>query len=209
MSRYTGPVCKLCRREGAKLFLKGERCYSNRCSLDRRNFPPGQHGQNRKFKQSNYGIQLREKQKIRRIYGLGESQFRKTYERAVRERGVTGERLLVLLESRLDSIVYRLGMAPSLQSARQLVNHGHFLVNGKKVDIASYLLKPGDKVQAGEKAHKLTIIHDAMQRVRENRMVPYLALDKARMEGAYLSIPKREEIPVTVNEQLVVELYSR
>jgi len=209
MSRYTGPVCKLCRREGAKLFLKGERCYSNRCSLDRRNFPPGQHGQNRKFKQSNYGIQLREKQKIRRIYGLGESQFRKTYERAVRERGVTGERLLVLLESRLDSIVYRLGMAPSLQSARQLVNHGHFLVNGKKVDIASYLLKPGDKVQACEKAHKLTIIHDAMQRVRENRMVPYLALDKARMEGAYLSIPKREEIPVTVNEQLVVELYSR
>ncbi len=209
MSRYTGPVCKLCRREGVKLFLKGERCNTSHCAMDRRNFPPGQHGQNRKFKQSNYGIQLREKQKIRRIYGLGESQFRKTYDRAVRERGVTGERLLALLESRLDSIVYRLGLAPSLQAARQLVNHGHFEVNGKKVDIASFICKPGDRVQACEKSRKLAVIHDAMQRVRENRMVPYLSLDKARAEGVYLSVPKRDEIPITANEQLVVELYSR
>lgn len=209
MSRYTGPVCKLCRREGEKLFLKGERCFSGKCAMERHNYPPGQHGLNRRFKQSNYGIQLREKQKIRRIYGLHEKQFRKNYENAVSDRGVTGERLLIRLESRLDTIVFRLGLAPSHNAARQLVNHGHFEVNGAKVDIPSYMMKPGDKVRVTESSRKMKIIHDAMQRVRENRMVPYLALDKARMEGEYLSVPQREEIPVTANEQLVIELYSR
>ncbi len=209
MSRYTGPVCKLCRREGEKLFLKGERCFSGKCAMERHNYPPGQHGTNRRFKQSNYGIQLREKQKIRRIYGLHEKQFRKSYENAVRDHGVTGERLLIRLESRLDTVVFRLGLAPSHNAARQLVNHGHFEVNGKKVDIPSFMVKPGDKVRVREASRKMRIIHDAMQRVRENRMVPYLALDKARMEGEYLSVPQREEIPVTANEQLVIELYSR
>lgn len=209
MARYTGPVCKLCRREGEKLFLKGERCFSGKCAFDRRGYAPGQHGMNRRFKQSNYGIQLREKQKIRRSYGLLERQFRNTYAKAVREKGVTGEQMLVRLESRIDSVVYRLGLAPSLASARQLVNHGHFEVNNRKVSIPSFLMKPGDKVRVREKSRKLELIHHSMQRVRENRMVPYLSLDKARMEGEYLARPKREEIPVTAREQLVVELYSR
>lgn len=209
MARYTGPVCKLCRREGEKLYLKGERCYSGKCSFDRRNNPPGQHGVNRKFKQSNYGIQLREKQKIRRTYRLMEKQFHTIYEKAASDKGVTGEEMLVRLESRLDTIIYRLGMAPSLASARQLVNHGHFLVNSKKVNIPSYMLRPGDKVRVKEKSRKLEIIHQAMQRVRENKIVPYLNLNKATMEGEYVAAPKRDEIPITAREQLVVELYSR
>jgi len=209
MARYTGPVCKLCRREGMKLNLKGERCTTIKCSFDRRGYAPGQHGQNRRFKQSNFGIQLREKQKIRRSYGLMEKQFRNTYKKASAEKGVTGEQLLVHLESRLDTIVYRLGLAPSLSSARQLVNHGHFRVNGRKVDIPSYLMKPGDKVQVRENSRKLDIIHQAMQRIRDDSSVPYLSLDKAKMEGEYIAFPKREEIPVVAREQYVVELYSR
>ena len=209
MARYTGSVCKLCRREGEKLFLKGERCFQAKCAFDRRGYAPGQHGQNRRFKQSNYGLQLRVKQKIRRTYGLLERQFRNNYEKAVREKGVTGERMLVRLESRLDVCVYRLGLAPSLKSARQFVTHGHITVNSRKVNIPSYMLKPGDKVQVREKSRKMEIIHNSMQRVRENRMVPYLSLDKAKMEGEFLNLPKRDEIPVTAREQLVVELYSR
>lgn len=209
MARYTGPVCKLCRREGDKLLLKGERCFSAKCSFDRRGYAPGQHGLNRRFKQSNYGIQLREKQKIRRSYGLLERQFRITYEKAVRDRGVTGERMLIRLESRLDTIVYRLGLAPSLKAGRQLVNHGHFEVNEHVVNIPSYMLSPGDKVRVCEKSRKIYAIHHSMQHMRESRLVPYLSLDKAKMEGEYLNLPKREEIPTTAREQFVVELYSR
>ena len=209
MARDTGPVCKQCRREGTKLFLKGERCFSPKCSMERSNYPPGQHGMNRRFKVSNYGIQLREKQKIRRSYGLLERQFRGTYMKAAQEKGVTGENMLVKLESRLDSVVFRLGMALSLRAARQLVNHAHFEVNDRKVDIPSYMLHPGDIVRVREKSRKMEIIHEAMRRIRQERVVPYLSLDKAKMEGVLLNIPKREEIPVTGNEQLVVELYSR
>lgn len=209
MARDTGPVCKMCRREGDKLYLKGERCYSAKCSFEKRGYPPGEHGQNRRFKQSNYGLQLREKQKIRRIYGLYERQFRNNYQRAVVERGVTGENMLVRLENRLDNIVYRLGMATSLKAARQLVNHGHFEVNGKSVNIPSYILKSGDSVRVREQSRKVQVIHDAMRRVRDDRLVSYLSLDKAKMEGVLQERPKREEIPVTGNEQLVVELYSR
>jgi len=209
MARYTGPACKLCRREGEKLHLKGERCFSAKCSFDRRGYAPGQHGANRRFKQSNYGIQLREKQKIRRTYGILENQFRNSYEKAVKERGVTGERLLIRLESRLDTVVYRLGLAPSLKAARQLVSHGHFEVNTIKTNIPSFMMKPGDKVRVRENSRELEIIHQSMQRIRDNRMVPYLALDKARMEGEYLDLPKRDEIPITAKEQLVIELYSR
>jgi small subunit ribosomal protein S4 len=209
MARDTGPVCKQCRREGEKLFLKGERCFSAKCSFERRGYAPGQHGQNRRFKQSNYGMQLREKQKIRRVFGLLERQFRNNYEKASRERGITGENMLIKLESRLDNIVYRLGMAPSLRAARQLVNHSHFEVNGRMVNIPSYILKPGDTVRVRAGSRKMEFIHESMRHVREGRMVPYLTLDKARMEGVYVAKPKREEIPVTGREQLVVELYSR
>lgn len=209
MARYTGSVCKLCRREGEKLHLKGERCFSAKCSFDRHGYAPGQHGQNRRFKQSNYGLQLREKQKIRRTYGLLERQFRNNYEKADQEKGVTGERMLIRLESRLDTCVYRLGLAPSLKCARQFVTHGHITVNAAKIDIPSYLLKPGDKIQINEKARKMDLIHQSMQRVRENRIVPYLSLDKANLEGEFLCLPKRDEIPITSREQLVVELYSR
>ncbi len=209
MARDTGSVCKQCRREGAKLFLKGERCYSPKCSFERRGFPPGQHGQNRRFKLSNYGIQLREKQKIRRSYGLLERQFRNIYHKASAEKGITGDNMLVMLESRLDTVVFRLGIAPSLRAARQLVNHGHFEVNERKVDIPSYTLRPGDMVRVRERSRKLEAIHDAMRRMRQERLVPYLSLDKAKIEGVFLARPKREEIPVTGNEQLVVELYSR
>ncbi len=209
MARDTGPVCRMCRREGEKLFLKGERCFSIKCSFEKRGYAPGQHGQNRRFKVSNYGIQLREKQKIRRVYGLLEKQFRNIYEKAIRERGVTGENMLRRLESRLDNIVYRLGMAPSLRAARQLVNHGHLEVNGHSVDIPSYTLKPGDVVRVSEKSRKLELLHESMRRLRYARTVPYLQLDKAKMEGAYIAAPRRDEIPVTGREQLVVELYSR
>lgn len=209
MARYTGPVCKLCRREGMKLHLKGERCNTAKCAIERRNFPPGEHGQNRRFKQSNFGIQLREKQKIRRTYGLLERQFHTTYKKASVERGVTGENLLVRLETRIDKIVYRLGLAPSLNAARQLVNHGHFEVNGKSVNIPSYRMRPGDTVRVRENSRKMEMIHDSMRRKREEQLAPYLALDKAKMEGALLDRPQREDIPVVGNEQLVVELYSR
>ncbi|MFC2150432.1 30S ribosomal protein S4 [Calditrichota bacterium] len=209
MARHTGAVCKICRREGMKLFLKGERCNSAKCSFERRGYPPGQHGTNRRFKQSNYGLQLREKQKIRRSYGLLERQFRNTYEKAALERGITGENLLARLETRLDKAIYRLGLAPSLNAARQLVNHGHFEVNGNSVDIPSFNLRPGDVVRVCERSRKLEIIHEAMRRKREEQIAPYLELDKARMEGKLLEMPNREDIPTVGNEQLVVELYSR
>ncbi|MFN3820799.1 MAG: 30S ribosomal protein S4 [bacterium] len=211
--RYTGPVCRLCRREGEKLMLKGDRCSSPSCSLERRNYPPGQHGRNRRLKISNYGIQLREKQKIRRIYGLSETQFHNLYEKAVRERGVSGENLLARLESRLDTVVYRLGMVPSMRTARQLVSHNHFEINGRPVNIPSYSLKPGDVVRLRDnsplRSNPDSVIHQSMSKVRDGQIVPYLLLDKAKIEGTFLRRPLREEIPIKAREHLVVELYSR
>ena len=209
MARYTGPVCKLCRREGDKLFLKGERCISAKCSFEKKETPPGQHGKNRRFKRSEYGEQLREKQKIKRIYGLQEKQFHIFYERAVRMKAITGEMLLAMLESRLDNVVYRIGFAPSRRAARQLVRHRHILINNRIVDIPSYVVSPGDAVKIREKSKKLILIHDAMKRVKEGKLVPYLQLDKAQMEGTLLEVPTRGAIPIRAREQMVVELYSK
>ena len=209
MARNTSPACKICRREGMKLFLKGERCNTPRCAMERKGFPPGQHGKNRRFKRSEYGIQLREKQKIRDMYGLLERQFQHFFEIAERQKGVTGATLIQMLESRLDNVVYRIGFAPSRRAARQLVRHRHFAVNSRSVDIPSYLCKPGDIIRVRERSRKLIPIHEAMQQVREGKIAPYLSLDKAKMEGVFLNVPNREDIPVAVNEQLVVEMYSR
>ena len=209
MARYTEAVCKICRREGMKLFLKGSKCVSNSCTFDKKSYAPGQHGQRRSFKQSEYSIQLREKQKIKRMYGLLEKQFHNYFEKADRAQGITGENLLKMLECRLDNVVHRLGLAPSRISARQLVRHRHFLVNGQLVDVPSYQLKVGDIVTVTEKSRKMAIIHDSMKKVRDGKLVPWLSLDKAKMEGTVLELPSREHIPVNVNEQLVVELYSK
>jgi len=209
MARYTGPVCKLCRREGEKLFLKGERCLSSKCAFERREQPPGQHGRNRRMKRSEYGIQLREKQKIKRIYGLQEAQFRGFYDKAARQKGITGEQLLKMLESRLDNIVYRIGFAPSRRSARSLVRQRHIEVNDHIVDIPSYVLNPGDVIRIREKSRKLMLVHDAMKHVKEGKLVPYVQLDKAKMEGVFLSYPARDAIPIRAQEQMVVELYSK
>ena len=209
MARDIGAQCKICRREGEKLFLKGERCLSTKCAIERKNYPPGQHGQSRRHKISEYGIQLREKQKIRRNYGLLEKQFHGLYEKAVKMRGISGDNMLKLLERRLDNTVYRMGFAPSRRSARQLVRHRHFLVNDRIVDIPSYLMKEGDVVKVRERSKKMRIIHDSIRRVREGRLLPYLNLDKAKLEGVLIHIPERNEIPGDFHEQLVVELYSR
>jgi small subunit ribosomal protein S4 len=206
MARYTGPVCRLCRREGLKLFLKGDRCFTESCAFTRRGYAPGQHGQSRK-KMSNYGTQLREKQKAKRIYGVLESQFRKYYEKADRQRGITGENLLRLLELRLDNVVYRLGYGNSRTEARQLVNHGHFLVNGKKVDIASYSVEAGDVIAVREKSRA----SEKFKVFAENpKTLPnWLQGDVATYEGKVVSLPAREDIDIPVNETLIVELYSK
>ena len=209
MARYTGAVCKLCRREGMKLFLKGTKCMTNKCTFEKKGYAPGQHGQRRQFKQSEYAIQLREKQKVKRMYGLLERQFRVYFEKAERAKGITGENLLKILECRLDNVVYRLGMAPSRAAARQLVRHRHFMVNGQLVDIPSYQIKTGDEIQVVKKSRQLDVIHDSMKRVRDGKLVSWLALDKAQMKGSFLQPPVRDEIPVNVNEQLIVELYSK
>ena len=209
MARDTGADCKLCRREGMKLFLKGTKCTSDKCPFDKKGYAPGQHGRTRRFKQSEYSLQLREKQKVKRIYGLLESQFHTYFERAERLRGITGENLLRLLETRLDNVVYRLGLAPSRTTARQLVRHRHVLVNGELVDIPSYQVKAGDEIRIREKSRQLEIIHSAMKRVRDGKMVAWLSLDKAGMLGTILEQPARDAIPVDVNEKLIVELYSK
>jgi len=199
----------LCRRERQKLFLKGTKCFTEKCPVERRAFPPGQHGQARRAKISEYGVQLREKQKIRRIYGLMEAQFHNYFEKALKQTGRTGETLVKLLERRLDNVIYRLGLAPSRKTARQLINHGHFLVNNKPVDIPSYLLKPGDTIQVREKSKKLEILHSSMKRMKDTGMLPWLSLDKAAMVGTFLDVPARADIPLNADEQLVVELYSK
>ena len=209
MARYRGPVCKLCRREGEKLFLKGERCQTVKCAVEKKNYPPGQHGKSRRIKVSDYGVQLREKQKIKRYYGLLESQFRETFERASRKKGITSENMLKLLECRLDNVVFRLGLAPARSTARQLVKHRHFSVNDNLVDIPSYLLKPGDIIQVCDKSRKMEVIHNAMKRIKEGKQLPWLDLDKANMKGTLIEVPARADIPVTFNENLVVELYSK
>lgn len=209
MARYTGADCKLCRREGMKLFLKGTKCMTNKCTFEKKGYAPGQHGQKRRFKQSEYAIQLREKQKVKRMYGVLEKQFRLYFDRAERSTGITGENLIKLLECRLDNVVYRLGMAPSRAAARQLVRHRHFMVNGGLVDIPSYHVKSGDEIQVVEKSRQLDVIHDSMKKVRDGKLVSWLALDKAQLKGSLLELPAREEIPVNVNEQLIVELYSK
>ncbi len=206
MARYTEATCRLCRREGLKLNLKGDRCFTEKCAFARRGYAPGQHGQSRK-KMSNYGMQLREKQKAKRIYGVLEGQFRKYYEKAEKQRGITGENLLRFLEIRLDNVVYRLGYGNSRTEARQLVNHGHFLVNGKKVDIASYSVKAGDVISVRDKSRA----SEKFKVFAENaKTLPnWLSGDVATFEGKVVSIPTREDIDVPVNETLIVELYSK
>ncbi len=208
MARYRGSVCRLCRREGTKLFLKGERCYTDKCALERRNYPPGQHGQARS-KFTEYAVQLREKQKLKRMYGLLESQFKRYFHLAERSRGITGERLLQLLEQRLDNVVYRLGFATSRSEARQLVRHGHFLVDGKKVDIPSYLVKPGQEISVREKSRKIARIVEALESARRRGVPDWLEVDPDEFRGRLKAIPTREEISVPVDEKLVVELYSK
>jgi len=191
------------------LFLKGTKCFTEKCPVERRGYPPGQHGQARKTKISDYGVQLREKQKIRRMYGMMEEQFRNYFDRALSQTGRTGETLVKTLERRLDNVVYRMGFAPSRKAARQLVRHGHFMVNNRVVNIPSYLLNPGDLVQVHERSKKLEIIHASMKRMKDSAMLPWLSLDKAQMVGTFLNIPERTDIPLNANEQLVVELYSK
>ena len=209
MGRYLEPSCRLCRREKQKLFLKGTKCFTEKCPVERRAYPPGQHGQSRRQKISEYGVQLREKQKIRRMYGLMEEQFRNYFEKALRQTGRTGELLVKMLERRFDNVVYRLGFAPSRKAARQLIGHGHLTINGKHVNIPSYLVRPGDLIQIREKSKKLEVIHGSMKRMKDSAMLPWLSLDKAAMSGTFLNIPERADIPLPANEQLVVELYSK
>lgn len=207
MARYTDAVCRLCRREGMKLYLKGDRCYTDKCAITKRGYAPGQHGTSRR-KLSNYGIQLREKQKAKRFYGVLESQFRKYFEIADKQAGITGENLLRLLESRLDNVVYRLGFASSRAEARQLVVHGHFRVNGRKVDIPSYLVSAGDIISVKERSKSSDKFRSLVENFKGN--VPeWLTVDMEKLEGTVLSLPSREDIDLPIAENLIVELYSR
>ena len=208
MARYTGPSCRLCRREGSELFLKGERCYTDKCAIKRRSYPPGQHGQGR-IKVSDYGVQLREKQKVRRIYGILENQFRGYFESADRMKGVTGENLLFLLERRLDNVVYRLGFATSRDEARQLVRHSHFTLNGRKANIPSIQVKAGDVIQLREKSRKIAVITESLEAVVRRGIPQWLELDKDAFKGTVKTSPVREDITMPIQEQLIVELYSK
>jgi small subunit ribosomal protein S4 len=208
MARYKGPVCKLCRREGMKLFLKGDRCYSDKCGIERREYPPGQHGQNR-IKFTEYGTQLREKQKMKRIYGLLERQFRRIFHEAERRKGVTGDTLVQLLESRLDNIVYRFGFANSRAEARLLITQRHFAVNGKLVSIPSYIVKTGDEVTVRQGSRNVTRVQAAMEAVQRRGVPEWLELDVPNFKGTVRMIPARNQITIPMNEQLVVELYSK
>jgi len=208
MGRYTGPSCKLCRREGMKLFLKGDRCYMAKCAIEVGRPTPGMHG-HRRSKTSDYGVQLREKQRLRRMYGLQEAQFRLFFDRAAQKKGRTGETLLQMLEMRLDNLVYRFGFASSRKSARQFVNHGHVLVNGRKSTIPSRILKAGDVVQVVDRPASREYVKPFMDAAESRGMAPWVALDKTQARGEILHVPSREEIQPIVNEQLIVELYSK
>jgi small subunit ribosomal protein S4 len=209
MARYSGAVCRLCRREAMKLFLKGERCYTEKCAIEKRNFPPGQHGKTRKAKIVGYGVQLREKQKVKRIYGVLENQFRRYFEQAERQKGITGVVLLQLLERRLDNVVYRLGFATSRPQARELVRHGHFVVNGKKVNIPSYLVRAGQTVGVKTGSQKNVTIQHATEEVKGRGVPEWLQLESEPFTARVVSLPTREQINLPVQEQLIVELYSK
>ena len=208
MARYTEAVCRLCRREGVKLFLKGDRCFSAKCGVERRAYPPGQHGQGR-ARFSDYGVQLREKQKVKRMYGLLENQFSRVMERATRMKGRSGENLLNLLERRLDNVVFRLGFATSRAEARQLVRHGHFRVNGRKAAIPSMLLRPGDTVALRERSQQVARITSALDALEGKSVPQWLEIEKAQFKGVVKAMPTREDITMPIQEQLIVELYSR
>jgi len=208
MARYTGPVCRLCRREGMKLYLKGDRCYSEKCAIDRRNYAPGQHGQ-RRAKASEYGMQLREKQKVRRVYGVLEGQFRGYFGKAERQQGVTGENLLRILERRLDNVVYRLGFASSRAQARQLVRHNHFTLNGHKANIPSMQVHVGDVIQLKEKSKSSAVIKEIIENLGQKTPPAWLELDKENLSGRVVALPTRDDIDLPVQEQMIVELYSR
>ncbi len=210
MSRYTGPVCRLCRREGEKLFLKGKRCFTDKCAIERRAFPPGEHGIGRRRRRnSEYAVQLREKQKVKRIYGLAEKQFRNLFEKASRVPGITGENLIVALESRLDNIVYRLGFAPSRKAARQLVRHRHVLVNGRVIDVPSYSVKPGAEISIRAGSRELPVVKESIEDRKARDPLSWLGVDYEGVAGRVLERPTRSDIPLAVEEQLIVELYSK
>ena len=209
MARYTDSSCRLCRREGLKLFLKGDRCYSEKCAFERRGYAPGDHGQAHKKQRSDYGVQLREKQKLKRLYGLLEKQFRGYFEKADQQKGITGTNLLVFLERRLDNMIFRMGLANSRVEARQLISHGHFLINGKPVNIPSYLLKAGDEVSVKEGSRKITRVLEAMETVARRGVPHWLELDKENFKASIKMLPVREDLTMPVQEQLVVELYSK
>ncbi len=209
MSRYTGSVCRLCRRENMKLFLKGDRCYSDKCAFDRRGYPPGVHGQRRRGKISDYGIQLREKQKVKRMYGLSEKQFRLFFARSDQQKGITGTNLLVFLERRLDNVVYRLGFVNSRSQGRHFVRHNHFTVNGKKVNIPSALIRIDDVVEVREKSRNVSAIQDALEAVVRRGIPQWLELEKDSMRGVVKAYPVREDLTMPMQEQLIVELYSK
>ena len=208
MARYREAVCRLCLREGMELYLKGDRCFTDKCAIKRRGYPPGQHGQ-RRPKHSDYGVQLREKQKARRIYGILEKQFHNYFEKADRMKGKTGDNLLILLERRLDNVVYKLGFAVTRRESRQLVRHGHFLVGGRRVNIPSYLVRPGDVVEMRERSRKLASVNDALDAVVRKGIPPWLELEREHFRGSVKTLPTRGEITEPIQEQLIVELYSK
>ena len=210
MARYRGPVCRLCRREGMKLFLKGERCHTEKCAIERRNFVPGQHGKDRKAKIVGYGLQLREKQKVRRIYGVLEAQFRNTFAKAVKMKGITGENLLSTLERRLDSVIYRMGLGASRSQARQIVRHGHIQVNGRKVNIPSFIVKPGDEISVRESSKTNATILSSRDATAHAPSPSWMDVDRENLKGRINSTPRRDElVQIPINEQLIVELYSK
>ncbi len=209
MARYRGAVCRLCRREGEKLFLKGERCHTDKCAIDRRNFPPGQHGKRRRPRMLGYGLQLREKQKVRRIYGILEKQFRRYFEKAVVRKGITGELLLQFLERRLDNVVYRMGLGVSRAQARQSVRHGHFQVNGRKVTIPSYLVKPGDAVEVRSKSRENPSLLANRESTAHQSVPAWIEVDRENLKAKILALPQRQDIALPVQEQMIVELYSK
>lgn len=210
MSRYTGPVCRLCRREGEKLFLKGKRCFTEKCAIERKGYAPGMHGNSRRRRrQSEYALQLREKQKVKRIYGVGEKQFRRLFEQASRVKGVTGENLLVSLESRLDNLVYRMGFAASRKSARQLVRHRHVQVNGATVDVPSYMVSTGQEISVAPSAQDMPLVREAVEYRKGKDTLSWIGVDFDNLKGRVLETPSRADIPLAVQEQLIVELYSK
>ena len=209
MARHTGPVCKLCRREGEKLFLKGKRCFTEKCAIERRNYPPGEHGTGRRRRPSEYQQQLREKQKVKRIYGLVENQFKNLFEDAATVSGVTGENLIIALETRLDNVVYRLGLAPSRKSARQLVNHGHVRVDGRTMDIPSYEVSPGEEISLHDDAREMPIVKESVADAENKETLNWLGADYENFSGRMLERPSRADIPLAVDEHLIVELYSK